>query len=68
MSRFDLKALQEGIATRDLREEGKQLTGKWEQTGLLQGLKDTKSSRNRTNMARLLENQAASLMRESSEV
>ena len=56
-----IETLTEGIRQRSLAQEGEALLGKWEQTGLLEGLNDT----NRTNMARLLENQAAQLLKES---
>ena len=56
-----IETLTEGIRQRSLAQEGEALLGKWEQTGLLEGLNDV----NRTNMARLLENQAAQLLKES---
>ena len=55
--------LTEGVVNRDMRAEGSALLSKWERTGLLEGL-DTESSR--SSMARLLENQAKELLRESS--
>ena len=55
--------LTEGIVNRDMRAEGHALLSKWEKTGLLEGLDD---SRKRQSMARLLENQAKELLRESS--
>mgnify|MGYP003641594906 CR=1 FL=1 len=57
-----IETLTEGIRQRSLAHEGEALLEKWEKTGLLEGLDDTK----RTNMARLLENQAAQLLREAS--
>ncbi len=55
--------LTEGVVNRDMRAEGHALLTKWERTGLLEGLKtDTKKN----CMARLLENQAKELLRESS--
>jgi len=57
-----LEKLTEGIRERSLSREGEALVGKWEQTGLLEGL-DNEISRN--NMARLLENQAAQLLKEA---
>jgi hypothetical protein len=57
-----LETLTEGIKARSLANEGEALLGKWEKTGLLEGLSDVRSS----NMARLLENQAAQLLKESS--
>ena len=58
-----LEKLTEGIRERSLSREGEALVGKWEQTGLLEGL-ETEVHRN--NMARLLENQAAQLLKEAS--
>jgi hypothetical protein len=57
-----LETLTEGIKARSLSNEGEALLGKWEKTGLLEGLGDV----TRSNMARLLENQAAQLLKESS--
>ena len=57
-----IQTLTEGIVNRDLKKEGHALLSKWEATGLLEGL-DTQQSRH--NMARLLENQAKELLRES---
>lgn len=58
-----LKTLTEGIEPRDLHKESSALLQKWERTGLLEGLN---SDDHRTQMARLLENQAKELLRESS--
>ena len=58
-----IQTLSEGIVNRDLKKEGSALLSKWEATGLLEGL-DTEQARH--NMARLLENQAKELLRESS--
>jgi hypothetical protein len=55
-----LDTLTEGIRQRSLAREGEALLDKWERTGLLEGLNDTR----RGNMARLLENQAAQLLKE----
>jgi|TARA_R110000824_G_scaffold312456_4_gene499529 hypothetical protein len=55
--------LTEGVVNRDMRAEGHALLTKWEKTGLLEGLN---SERKRKSMARLLENQAKELLRESS--
>jgi hypothetical protein len=60
MSVFD--TLTEGIRQRMLSSEGEALLHKWERTGLLEGLDEVKSN----NMARLLENQAAQLLKETS--
>ena len=58
-----VERLTEGIVNRDLAKEGTALIGKWEQTGLLEGISDDTK---RNGMARLLENQAKELLRESS--
>jgi hypothetical protein len=55
--------LTEGIVNRDMQAEGSALLSKWEKTGLLEGLRD---GRQRSSMARLLENQAKELLRENS--
>ena len=57
-----IEKLTEGIRQRSLANEGEALLGKWERTGLLEGLDDN----GRSNMARLLENQAAQLLKEAS--
>lgn len=57
-----LEKLTEGIVNRSLREEGVALLTKWERTGLLEGLDNDHA---RAGMARLLENQAAQLLKES---
>ena len=57
-----LNTLTEGIRARSLANEGEALLEKWEKTGLLEGLDDVK----RSNMSRLLENQAAQLLKETS--
>ena len=58
-----IERLTEGVVNRDVRAESRALLKKWERTGLLEGLD---SERNRNSMARLLENQAKELLRESS--
>ena len=58
-----IERLTEGVVNRDMRTEGSALLRKWEKTGLLEGLDN---SRKRQSMARLLENQAKELLRESS--
>ena len=58
-----VERLTEGIVNRDMRAEGSALLNKWERTGLLEGLDN---DRKRSSMARLLENQAKELLRESS--
>ena len=57
-----IQKLSEGIVNRDMKREGQALLSKWESTGLLEGL-DTQQAKH--NMARLLENQAKELLRES---
>jgi len=58
-----IERLTEGVVNRDMRSEGNALLSKWERTGLLEGLV---SDRQKGTMARLLENQAKELLRESS--
>jgi len=58
-----VERLTEGIVNRDMRSEGHALLAKWERTGLLEGLEN---DRTKQTMARLLENQAKELLRESS--
>ena len=57
---FTLNQLTEGIRDRNVGAEGRRLVEKWTRTGLLRGLDDHK----RETMSRLLENQAAQLLRE----
>jgi hypothetical protein len=57
-----INTLTEGIRERSLAHEGEALLEKWQRTGLLEGLSDHRAS----NMARLLENQAAQLLKEQS--
>ena len=62
MSRtFSLNQLTEGIRDRHVGQEASRIQEKWTRTGLLRGLQ----SHNRENMARLMENQAAQVLRES---
>ena len=58
-----VQKLTEGIVNRDLAQEGQALLNKWSQTGLLEGLQ---TDHQKSTMARLLENQAKELLRESS--
>jgi len=58
-----VQKLTEGIVNRDLSKEGAALIAKWESTGLLEGIGNDTA---RNGMARLLENQAKELLRESS--
>ena len=64
----DLRSLQSDISGRNVGKESRRITEKWNRTGLLKGLKDVGGNMARSNMARLLENQAAELLKESSEV
>jgi hypothetical protein len=64
MNKFSLESLTEGIRSRHLGEENARLTEKWTRTGLLRGLDGVA----RENMGRLLENQAAELLREQSSI
>ena len=57
-----LDKLTEGIQKRSLKREGAALLEKWERTGLLEGLQNDQT---KNSMARLLENQAAQLLKES---
>ena len=59
-NKFTLEQLTEGIRARHMGAESNRLTEKWNRTGLLRGLED----HTKENMARLLENQAAQLLRE----
>ena len=58
---FTMKTLTEGIRQRHMGAQHQRLTEKWNRTGLLRGL----DGYNRENMAVMLENQAAQLLRES---
>ena len=58
-----IEKLTEGIVNRDMAKEGQALLNKWTSTGLLEGLQN---DHDKHNMARLLENQAKELLRESS--
>ena len=65
MSRkFSLDTLTEGIRHRHLGNQNARLMEKWSRTGLLRGLDGQK----RENMAMLMENQAAQLLRERSSI
>lgn len=59
------KGLTEGILERSVKAETARLVTKWDKTGLLKGLDDTRRSMAKSNMARLLENQAAEVVREN---
>jgi len=56
-----MKTLTEGIRQRHMGAQHQRLTEKWNRTGLLRGLEGY----NRENMAVMLENQAAQLLRET---
>ena len=58
-----IEKLTEGIVNRDMKAEGSALLNKWSSTGLLEGLE---TGHQQATMARLLENQAKELLRESS--
>ena len=58
-----IERLTEGVVNRDMKAEGHALLTKWERTGLLEGLTNDRSKH---SMARLLENQAKELLRETS--
>jgi len=68
MSKINLESLQADIKARNVGTESRRITEKWNRTGLLKGLKDTPGRYAKSNMARLLESQAAELIKESSEV
>jgi len=57
-----LEKLTEGIVERNTLKETEALVSKWERSGLLEGLKNT---RQKSNMAVLLENQAKELLKET---
>ena len=61
---FSLNQLTEGIRDRDVGAEGQKLISKWSRTGLLRGLNEHK----RETMSRLLENQAAQVLREANQL
>lgn len=61
MKTFTLDQLAEGVQRRSLGADSPRLAKKWGATGLLEGLKGM----NRDSMARLLENQAAELLKET---
>ena len=64
MSNFSLEQLTEGIRERHLGNQNSQLVEKWSRTGLLRGLDGIP----RENMARMLENQAAQVLKEASDL
>lgn len=64
MKKFTLDQLSEGIRDRHLGVETRRLVEKWAKTGLLRGLDGNR----RDNMSRLLENQAAQLLKETNAI
>jgi hypothetical protein len=65
---MDFNKLTADIKKRNVGKESKRLTEKWNKTGLLKGLGEGDNFSAKDNMARLLENQAAELLKESSEL
>jgi hypothetical protein len=61
---FTLDQLAEGIRERHLGTEARRLLEKWNRTGLLRGLDGVKKE----NMARLLENQTAQILKEANSI
>jgi len=61
MKSFTLSQLAEGVHRRSLGADAPRLMKKWQATGLLEGLKGVAKD----NMARLLENQAAEILKEN---
>jgi hypothetical protein len=62
--KFTLNQLTEGIRQRHVGTQNRRLIEKWARTGLLRGLEGT----TRENMATLLENQAAQVLREANSI
>jgi len=62
---MDIRNLTSDIKERHVGKESKRIVEKWDKTGLLKGLKDGPGTNAKSNMARLLENQAAELLNES---
>lgn len=60
-NKFTLSQLAEGVQRRSLGDDTPRLVKKWEKVGLLEGLKGN----HKQTMARLLENQAAELLKEN---
>jgi len=67
MASIDFKSLSADIKAKDVAKESRRLVEKWDRTGLLKGLNDAPGHYAKSNMARLLENQAAEVLKESSE-
>lgn len=68
MDKKVLDVLQADIKARNVNKESGRLVEKWDKTGLLKGLRNDQKNSAKDNMARLLENQAAELLKEASEV
>ncbi len=62
MSKNILETLTEGVVERNVLKETQALVGKWEKSGLLEGLN---TEHKKSTMARLLENQAQELLKEA---
>ena len=67
MAGIDFKSLSADIKARDVAKDSRRLVEKWDRTGLLKGLNDNPGHYAKSNMARLLENQAAEVLKESSD-
>jgi len=65
---FDINKLTAGIRTKNRKSEVKRLVEKWDETGLLVGLDDSRRQLDKSNMACLLENMAGQLLTETSQV
>lgn len=61
MKTFSLSQLAEGVHRKSLGADMPRINDKWGKTGLLEGLRGT----NKDNMSRLLENQAAEMLKEA---
>lgn len=66
-NRVDFQSLTSDIKSRNVGKESRRITEKWDKTGLLTGLGDRPGHYAKSNMARLLENQAAELLKEASD-
>jgi len=65
---MNFDSLSADIVAENKRKAVRGLVNKWEKTGLLEGLEDKKNDQAKSNMAVLLENQTAELLKESSEM
>jgi len=68
MGEINFKSLSADVTQENRKVKVKRLVEKWERTGLLKNLADGKSNPAKSNMAVLLENQTAELIKESSEM